>query len=329
MSRRRTVVQAIGMSVADRVMKNCEFESFLDTSDEWIQTRTGIVERRISSPDQPCSYFATQAAKEAIDRASVDPSEVQMVIVASVTGDWLFPATASIVQDNIGAVNAGAFDVGAACAGFIYALQVAGSMIESGALDNALVIGVDVLTKFVDWNDRSTCILFGDGGGAVFLRAEENTDRGLIATVMKSDGSGAKHILIEVGGSRSPIGSDLSKARACSIFMAGREVYRFAVKAMGESCCSVLQKAGMTADDVDLFVPHQANLRIIEAASERIGLPPNKVFVNVQKYGNMSAGSIPVALYEAEKAGILREGDVVLTVGFGAGLVWGANLIRW
>jgi 3-oxoacyl-[acyl-carrier-protein] synthase-3 len=329
MSRRRAVVQSIGMSVADRVMTNSEFETFLDTSDEWIRTRTGITERRISSPDQPCSHFATLAAKEALDRAGVDPTDVQMVIVASVTGDWIFPATASIVQDGICAVNAGAFDVGAACAGFIYALQVAGAMIESGALDNALVVGVDVLTKFVDWSDRSTCILFGDGGGAVFLKAEENTDRGLIATVMNSDGAGAKHILIDVGGSRYPADSEFSKARSPRIFMAGREVYRFAVKAMGESCCSVLQRAGMTADDVDLFVPHQANRRIIEAASDRIGLPPDKVFVNVQKYGNMSAGSIPVALYEAQQAGKLRKGDLVLTVGFGAGLVWGANLIRW
>lgn len=329
MSHRRAVVQSIGMSVADRVMKNCEFETFLDTTDEWIRTRTGISERRVSSPDEPCSYFASEAAKQALSRAGVDPKEVQMVIVATVTGDWMFPSTASVVQDNIGAANAGAFDLGAACAGFIYALQVAGSMIESGALDNALVIGVDVLTKFVDWTDRSTCILFGDGGGAVYVKAEENTDRGLIETVMNSDGSGAKHIVIQVGGSRFPMGSEVSKGQSCHIFMAGREVYKFAVKAMGESCCSVLQKAGMTADDVDLFVPHQANLRIIEAASERIGLPPEKVFVNVQKYGNMSAGSIPVALYEAEQAGKLRRGDVVLTVGFGAGLVWGANLIRW
>jgi 3-oxoacyl-[acyl-carrier-protein] synthase-3 len=326
---RKAVIESVGMAVAERVMTNSEFEAIVETSDEWIRTRTGISERRVSSDGETCSYFAAKAAREALERASCDPGDVQMVVVATVTGDYIFPATASLVQDMIGAKNAGAFDVGAACAGFIYSAQVAASMIESGTIDNALVIGVDVLTKFVDWSDRSTCILFGDGGGAVLMRAQENTDRGLIATVMNSDGSGAKHIKIDVGGTLHPSGSESSKNKSCHIFMEGREVYRFAVKAMGESCCSVLNKAGISADEVDLFVPHQANLRIIEAASQRIGLRPEKVFVNVQKYGNMSAGSIPVALYEAEQSGKLKKGGLVLTVGFGAGLVWGANLIRW
>ncbi len=326
---RKAVVEGIGMAVADRVMVNSEFEKYVDTTDEWIRSRTGIVERRISQPDEPCSYFATRAAKQAVENAGVSPDAIDMIIVASVTGDYIFPATASLVQESIGATRAGAFDVGAACAGFIYATQVAASMIESGAIDNVLVVGVDVLTKFMDWSDRSTCILFGDGGGALFLRAETNSDRGVIATVMRSDGAGAKHIDIKVGGSHAPASSPKAATESARIYMEGREVYRFAVKAMGDSCCSVLEKAGLTADDVDLFVPHQANLRIIQAASDRLGLPPDKVFVNVQKYGNMSAGSIPVALYEAQESGKLKRGDLVLTVGFGAGLVWGANLIRW
>ncbi len=328
MSHKRAVIQSVGMCVADRVMKNSEFEAFLDTSDEWIQTRTGISERRISSDDQPASYFAIQSAKEALERARVEPEDLDLIIVASVTGDRLFPSTSCIVQNAIGAKRAGAFDLGAACAGFIYACECAGAMIVSGSVRNAVVIGVDVLTKFMDWNDRSTAILFGDGGGAVYMESGEE-DRGLIATVLNSDGGGADLIQIEVGGSLIPLNSKKAEGKSKHIYMEGREVYRFAVKAMGESCCSVLAKANMNVEDVDLFVPHQANYRIIKSAVERIGLSMEKVFLNVHKYGNMSAGSIPVALYEAEQQGRLKKGQVVLTVGFGAGLVWGANLIRW
>ena len=316
------------MSVAERVLTNADLEKMVDTDDEWIMSRTGIKERRISEKDQGASYFAARAAKEALDRAGVGALSVEAVIVGSVTGDQIFPSTSCLVQDAIGARNAAAFDVGAACAGFIYALDIGASMIRAGSLHNALVIGVDVLTKFVDWTDRSTCILFGDGGGAVFLEAGSE-DRGVISTVIKADGSGAKHIHMKAGGSLNPAcGLSESPIRPY-LFMAGQEVYRFAINAMVDSCCSVLDKAGMTADEVSLFVPHQANLRIIKSASERLGLPPEKVYVNVERYGNMSAGSIPVALYEAEKEGRLRQGDIVMTVGFGAGLVWGANIIRW
>ncbi|MDQ2986409.1 MAG: ketoacyl-ACP synthase III [Armatimonadota bacterium] len=316
------------MSVADRVLSNSDLEKLVETSDEWIVSRTGIKERRISGVDQGASYFGERAAREALSRAGVDPVSLDAVIVSSVTGDHIFPSVSCLIQDRIGATNAAAFDVGAACAGFIYGLEVGSSMIKSGSFNNALVIGVDVLTKFVDWTDRSTCILFGDGGGAVYLEASDE-DRGVIATVMKSDGSGAKHIHMKAGGALNPSCMPLADGMSPYLFMAGQEVYRFAVKAMGDSCRSVLEKAGLSVDDVDLFVPHQANLRIITAASDRLGLPPEKVYVNVEKYGNMSAGSIPVALYEAEADGTLMKGDLVMTVGFGAGLVWGANLIRW
>jgi 3-oxoacyl-[acyl-carrier-protein] synthase-3 len=316
------------MSVAERVLTNADLEKMVETTDEWITSRTGISERRISEDNQGASYFAARACSEALRRANTSPEKVQAVVVATVTGDRIFPATSCYVQDAIGAVNAAAFDLGAACAGFIYALEAAGSMIRSGSIDNALVVGVDVLTKFVDWTDRSTCILFGDGGGAIFLEAGDE-DRGLLQTVIRADGSGAKHILLGAGGSLFPGCRPRPDFVSDKIYMAGQEVYRFAVKAMGDSCCSVLEKAGLTADDVDLFVPHQANYRIIKAASDRLGLPPDKVFINVHKYGNMSAGSIPVALYEADREGKLKQGDLVLTVGFGAGLVWGANLIRW
>jgi 3-oxoacyl-[acyl-carrier-protein] synthase-3 len=234
-----------------------------------------------------------------------------------------------MVQDRIGAKHAGAFDVSAACAGFIYALSNAAAMIVAGQVDTALVIGVDSLSKQVNWDDRSTCILFGDGAGAVILKAEEDTDRGLLGTVLMSDGSGGKYICIDVGGSRYPFGSPQAVGKREKITMMGAEVYRFAIQAMGDACCKVLDKVGMNSDEIDLFVPHQANLRIIEAAAKRLELPHDKVFLNVHKYGNTSGGSIPLALYEAEAEGRLKKGMTVMTVGFGAGLVWGANIIRW
>ncbi|RMG27161.1 MAG: ketoacyl-ACP synthase III [Armatimonadetes bacterium] len=321
-------IQSIAMSVAERVMTNEEFEKIVETSDEWIQTRTGIKERRVAEPGQSSSYFGAIAAADALKRAGVNPEDVDMVICATVTGDHLFPGTACLIQERIGAKNAGAFDVGAACAGFIYAAEVASSMIRNGTIRNAVVVGVDTLTHFVDWSDRSTCVLFGDGGGAAYMEATEE-DRGIVATVMLSDGSGAKHIKIEKGGSLYPPSRPQSEGKCSTLYMAGKEVFRFAVRAMADSCHKVLEKAGLTADDVTLFCPHQANLRIITAAAEHLGLPMERVFVNVQKYGNMGAGSIPVALYEAEAEGALKKGDLVMTVGFGAGLVWGANLIRW
>ncbi len=217
----------------------------------------------------------------------------------------------------------------AACAGFIYAAANAAAMIQTGTINKALVIGADCLSKQVDWTDRSTCILFGDAAGAVVLEAKEDTETGLIDTVLFSDGSGTSNLLVEVGGSKHPHGSDSACGKRSTITMAGQEVFRFAVQAMGDACAKVLSKAGMTADQVDLFVPHQANIRIIDAAAKRIGVASERVFVNVDKYGNTSGGSIPLALYEAKLAGKIKPGDVVMTVGFGGGLVWGANLIRF
>lgn len=329
MNGRKAVVRSIGMSVPDRILTNEELAKTVDTTDEWIRQRTGIEERRICADDESGSTLATRSSQEALDRSGIDPMDLDLIVVGTVTGDMPFPATACLVQENIGAKRAGAFDVGAACAGFIYSLSVASSMIENGQINRALVVGVDVLSKFTDWTDRSTCVLFGDGAGAVVLEGQENTDRGILKTVLLADGSGAPHINMEVGGSLHPIGHPSSKDFRTHIYMAGAEVYRFAVHAMGDACCKVLDQAGMDPSDVDLFVPHQANIRIIQSAAERLALPEEKVFLNVQKYGNTSAGSIPIGLYEAERDGRLKEGMVVLTVGFGAGLVWGANLIRW
>jgi len=326
---RKAVIRSIGMSVPDRILTNDELAKMVDTNDEWIRQRTGIAERRVCAEDESCSTLATRAARAALQRSGLDPMDLDLIIVGTVTGDMLFPATACLVQENIGAKRAAAFDVGAACAGFIYSVSVAASMIENGQVNRALVVGVDVLSKFTDWTDRSTCVLFGDGAGAVVLEGKEGTDRGVLKTVLLADGSGAPHINMEVGGSLHPACHPKSKDYRASIFMAGAEVYRFAVHAMGDACCKVLELANMDPTDVDLFVPHQANIRIIQSAAERLKLPEEKVFINVQKYGNTSGGSIPIGLYEAEKSGRLQEGMVVLTVGFGAGLVWGANLIRW
>jgi 3-oxoacyl-[acyl-carrier-protein] synthase-3 len=311
-------------------LTNGDLEKMIDTSDEWIVQRTGIKERRIcEGPIEGTGWLALNAAREAIDRAKIDPLDIGLVLCGTVSGDYIWPSTACMVQDQIGAKYAGAFDVSAACAGFIYALSNAAAMVVTGQVDHALVIGVDCLTKQVNWEDRSTAILFGDGAGAVVLSAQEDTDRGLLGTVLLSDGSGGKFICIDVGGSRYPWGSEQAVGKREKITMMGNEVYRFAVQSMGDACCKVLDKVGMTPDEIDLFVPHQANIRIIESSAKRLGLPMEKVFLNVHKYGNTSAGSIPLGLYEAEAEGRLKKGMTVLTVGFGAGLVWGANVIRW
>ncbi|MCB8932070.1 MAG: ketoacyl-ACP synthase III [Chthonomonadaceae bacterium] len=323
------MVQAIGHKVPDQIITNDDLAKVVDTNDEWIRQRTGIRERRVCTPDQTTSDLGYGAASEAVAKSGIDPMEIDIVICGTVTGDMLFPSTACLIQERLGAKRAGAFDLGAACAGFIYSLSVGASMLEAGHADTALVIGVDALSKFVDWSDRATCVLFGDGSGAVVLRAEENTDRGLIKTVLYADGAGAGHIDLQVGGSKHPTAHASTKDVRQYIYMAGAEVYRFAVGAMGDACTRVLDEAKMSVSEIDLFVPHQANLRIIESAAKRLELPDEKVFVNVDRYGNTSGGSIPLALYEAEQSGRLKRGDVVMTVGFGAGLTWGANLIRW
>lgn len=326
---KRAVIQGIGHAVPDKVLTNADLEKLVDTNDAWIRQRTGIAERRVCGPNDSTTSLSVLAGQRALADAGLDPADLDLVVVGTVSSDYPFPSTACLVQDALGAHSAGAYDVGAACAGFIYSLASASAMVEAGHVKNALVIGVDVLSKYVDYTDRSTCVLFGDGAGAVVLKGEENTDRGVIETVLLSDGAGAKHIGLDVGGSLHPVCSPTTAGRNPYLFMAGAEVYRFAVGAMGDACLKVLERAGMQASEVDLFVPHQANLRIIESAAKKLELPDEKVFINVEKYGNTSGGSIPIALSEAQEQGRLKRGDLVMTVGFGAGLVWGANLIRW
>lgn len=300
-------------------MPNSELETLVDTSDAWIRQRTGIAERRISSEGETTSSLCCTAALEALENAGIAGSEIELIVCATVTPDHPSPATACLVQRAIGAPpRTACFDISAACAGFIYALDVAASMIETGRFKTAVVLGADTLSRYVDWKDRNTCVLFGDAAAGVVLQADES-GRGVLHTVLFSDGTGADLIRVEPE----------SQAAGTRIEMVGAEVYRFAVGAMGEACDRVLKEAGLESSDIDLFVPHQANLRIIESAAKRLKLDPEKVFLNVDRYGNTSGGSIPLALYEAVETGRLLPGMRVMTVGFGAGLVWGANVIRW
>ncbi|MGH2457732.1 MAG: beta-ketoacyl-ACP synthase III [Chloroflexota bacterium] len=317
-----------GYCVPTRIMTNSDLEQLVDTSDEWIRSRTGISERRIAGPKESTSTLATRAALNALQVADLSPNKVDLVIVATSTPDFPMPSVASIVQDNIGASRAGAFDVNAACAGFIYALSVASGMIAGGLHDNVLVIGADTLSRLVDWTDRSTCILFGDGAGAVLLRRSESPT-GLRACILGSDGSGVGSLFVPAGGSRAPITAEQVLARQHFIKMKGGEVFRFAVHAIAQATQQAVESAGMTIDDIDLFIPHQANIRIIQSAAKALKIPTEKVFSNVSRYGNTSTASIPIALCEAIEAGKVTVGSNLALVGFGAGLAWGAAIVQW
>lgn len=325
----RPVVLGSGSAVPPRIVTNDEISLTVDTTDEWITQRTGIRERRVTAPDETSSTLGAEAAKKALAAAGIEGSSIDLVVCATTSPDYPWPSVACLIQDAVGATTAGAFDLSAACAGFTYALSVGGAMISAGNAKRVLVVGADTLTKQVDWTDRGTCILFGDGAGAVVLDGQENSERGLIDSVLFADGSGTKHLLIEGGGGRYPKGKPYSEGVRDTIYMAGREVYRFGVNAMPDACEKLLARTGLTPADVDLFVPHQANVRIIDSAAERLGIPKDKVFVNLERYGNTSGASIPLALDEAVQQGRLKPGMLVMTVGFGGGLAWGANLIRW
>jgi 3-oxoacyl-[acyl-carrier-protein] synthase-3 len=317
------------MYVPERVVTNHDIAKMVDTSDEWIVERTGIRERRIAEPGQATSDLALPAAKQALRVAGIEPGDLDLIIVATCTGDMgSCPATASLLQDQLGAKASAAFDVAAVCSGFVYALDVATQYVQTGRYDNVLVVGAEVMSKMLDWTDRSTCVLFGDGAGAIVVRPCRDGE-GILSSVLGSDGSGACLLNVPAGGSRQPLTPALVEQRQNCLMMKGREVYRFAIEIMGEAAAQVLDSVGLTPQDVDLFIPHQANIRIIVAAAKRLDLPMQKVFVNVDRYGNTSAASVPLALCEAWQQGRIKQGDTLVTVGFGAGLTWGANVIRW
>jgi 3-oxoacyl-[acyl-carrier-protein] synthase-3 len=317
-----------GSFLPEQILTNQDLEKIVDTSDEWITTRTGIKERRIADKDTATSDLATKAARNALEKAGMEASEIDLIIVATITPDMNFPSTACIVQSNLKACNAVAFDISAACTGFIYSVVTANQFISTGLYKNVLVIGAETLSKFVDWQDRNTCVLFGDGAGAVVMsRAKEGY--GVLAQYLGADGTGGDALAIDAGGSRNPASLETIRRKMHYIRMDGNEVFKFAVRVMASAAEEAARIAGLEKSDVDYLVPHQANIRIIEAARKRIGLPEKRVYVNLSKYGNMSAASIPVALDEAVNSGEIKTGDNVILVGFGAGLTWGSCLVRW
>jgi len=321
-------ILGVGRYSPERRLTNRDLEQMVDTSDEWIVTRTGIRERRIAAPHEATSDLAYEAAVRALNAAGVAAEDVDLIIVATITPDMFFPSTACLVQDRLGARHAAAFDVSAACSGFIYALATASGMIATGLYRNALVIGAECLSRVTDYSDRNTCILFGDGAGAAVLGPVPE-GRGFRSFVLGADGSGGELLNIPAGGSRTPPTADTVARHMHFMKMNGREVFKFAVRVIGTATEEALHKAGLTKEDIDLLVPHQANIRIIQSALERFGLPEEKCVVNVDRYGNMSAASIPVALAEAVEEGRVREGDRLVLVGFGGGLTWGASVLIW
>ena len=317
-----------GMHVPEKILTNAEIAKMVDTNDEWIRDRTGIEERHIAGKDDTCASLGAQAAINALRVAKLHPSEVDLIITATSSPEYTFPATASIIQDRIGAVKAGAFDISAACTGFIYAIEMASLAIRGGSAKNALVIGTETLSRIVDWTDRGTCILFGDGAGAFVLQASDFPG-GILSSMMRSDGSGAETLWVPAGGSAIPASLQSVQEGLHFIKMNGREVYRFATRVMAAAAREVIKKANLEIDDIDLFIPHQANKRIIEAAARGLKIPLDRIVINVQKYGNTSTASIPIATCEAIEDGRLNPGDTVVFVGFGGGLSWGALTSTW
>ncbi len=317
-----------GSAVPKRVLTNAELEKFVDTTDEWITSRTGIRERRVLSDGESTCTLAVEASRRALERANVSPWQVDLVICCTATPDFLFPATACLVQHEIGAENAGAFDLEAACSGFIYGISVGTQFIKAGSYKTVLVVAAEGLSRFIDWQDRATCVLFGDGAGAVVLQASDDK-KGLLSFVLGSHGVGGDLIKLPAGGAAMPATAQTIEDREHFIKMNGQEVYRFAVRIMGDSAVEALDKAGLDYDDISLFIPHQANTRIINSIADRLRLDPNKVFIDIEKYGNTSAASIPIALCEAVEQGRVQSGDNLLFVAFGAGLTSAASVVKW
>ncbi len=321
-------IVGIGVHVPEKVLTNFDLEQMVDTSDAWIRQRTGIAERRIAADGIATSDLAVEAAKAALDDAGVTADEVDLILVTTSTPDMLMPSTACLVQAKLGVAGCAAFDMQAACTGFVYGFTVAAQFIETGMYKTVLLIGADTFSKYLDWQDRRTCVLFGDGAGAVVLRQVEE-GYGLLSSYLAGDGQGSDLLKIPAGGSALPGNEYSVENKLHCVQMSGNEVYKFAVRAVPEATLKAVEKAGLTVDDLDYFVPHQANIRIIDAAAKRLGINKEKIIVNLEKYGNTSTASIPLALYDLYASGGLKRGDVLLFVGFGAGLTWGANVIRW
>lgn len=326
MQTRYASISGVGSYLPSRVLTNKDLESMVDTSDEWIVSRTGIRERRIAGEDEATSDLAVKAAETALERSGIAPADLDLLVVGTSTPDFFLPSTGCVVQAKLG-LTCPAFDVNAVCTGFVYALHTGAAAIESGRANNVLVIGADTLTRFVDFTDRSTCVLFGDGGGAVVLTAAE--DPGVLSIVLGSDGTGADLLKVPVGGSAAPCTVERLESGQQFVKMAGNEVYKFAVRVIPTATREALARSGHSVDELKWLVPHQANQRIINTIEERLGIDHDKVFSNVEMTGNTSAASIPLALDDLYTSGRLSPGDLLGLVGFGAGLTWGAAIIRW
>jgi 3-oxoacyl-[acyl-carrier-protein] synthase-3 len=321
-------ITGVGSYVPDRVLSNADLENIVDTTDEWITSRTGIKERRMAAEGEHTSTMAAHAARRALERAELDAADLDLIIVATITPDMPFPATACIVQQQLGATKAAAFDLEAACSGFIYALEIGHSFIASGVYENILIIGAEKLSSIIDWKDRNTCVLFGDGAGAAVLQRREGA-RGVLATRLGSDGTKADILAMPGGGCRQPATVDSVNARIHFLKMEGKEVYKAAVNAMTAAAREVLERSGLGIEDIKCIIPHQANQRIISAIGDRLGAREGQVFVNLHKYGNTSAASVAVALDEVVRSGKIQRGDKILIIAFGAGLTWGATVLEW
>jgi len=320
-------IAGTGRYLPPRVVSNAELEALVDTSDEWIRTRTGIRERRMAGPETGAAEMGANAARAALEQAGMDAKDIDVIIVSTATPDRLLPSTACDVQALLGATNAAAYDFATACSGFPYGLSMATGHIMAGQAQNVLVICSEKMSSIVDWTDRTTCVLFGDGAGAAVVTPADD-ERGILSSFMRSDGTLAELLYRPAGGARIPIDVAVLDERNHYVRMAGPEVFKNAVRSMCEAAETAMHRAGVTGDDIDVLVPHQANMRIIESTAKYSGIPMEKVFVNVDRYGNMSSASVPVALDEAREQGVVREGSLVLMVAFGAGLTWGANVVR-
>jgi 3-oxoacyl-[acyl-carrier-protein] synthase-3 len=328
MIHRSAVVLGTGHAYPEGVLTNADLEKLVETSDEWITSRTGIKQRRKAAPGEYTSLFAVRAARAAIERARLDPSDIDLLICATVTPDQILPSTGCLIQAEIGANNAAAFDLAAACSGFLYGLTLANQMIKSGQTRHALVIGAEVLTQYVDYTDRSTCVIFGDGAGAAVLGAVDN-ERGILASRIRSDGRFSEQLFAPGGGTRIPSSSESIASGQHFFKMRGNELFKVAVRSMIDISLEVLDEAGCRAEDIKLFIPHQANQRITDAVASKLGVDDSRVYSNIAMHGNTSAASIPIALDECVEAGRVREGDLVMMASFGGGVTWGATLMRW
>ncbi len=318
----------VGEYLPERILTNADLEKMVDTSDEWITTRTGIKERHLAAKGQAASDLALKAAEQALKNAKLKPEDIELIVVATITGDMPFPSVAAILQNKLGATKAACFDISAACAGFVYGISVAQQFVANSTYKNALVVGVEVLSSITDWQDRNTCVLFGDGAGAAVL-SEVKNGRGIISTYLGCDGSKVGILNLPAGGSANPATTETVRNRQHYLKMQGNELFKIAVNTMTRAAEIVLKQAGMTFADVDLIIPHQANARIIMAVAKKLGIPEDRVYLNIERCGNMSSASTVTALCEAVQEGKVKKGDIILLDAFGAGLVWGACIIEW